>query len=222
VAGKTGSVGEPGRGHRSHLSHDSNHRNRNPYLDRFESGCPDLRCEAQDRDGDLLPPTLLNAAPKIAAFFSLQSAREQLEAGLWATPTSVTLGAAVEDASLARRMQTLVGILDGPSLRGVKLTTLTKVIHRKRPAFMPLHDKFVKACYVGTQESFPMHLDRHRTWVQYWVIMATAIERDLGNQVDICAHLGALAGENVAALRVLDVVAWKAGKELVSQGQRQS
>lgn len=42
-------------------------------------------------DGDLLAPTLLNAAPKIAAFYALQSAREQLEAGLRTAPEGVTL-----------------------------------------------------------------------------------------------------------------------------------
>jgi hypothetical protein len=173
-------------------------------------------------DGDLLAPTLLNAAPSIAAFYALQSAREQVEAGLRATPASVTLASAVDDLSLERRMQALVGVLDERTLQGVKLTTLTKVLHRKRPDFMPLHDKFVKACYVGTQEPFPMRSQKDRTWIQYWAVMATAINADLESQVDVWAGLGALAGKQVATLRVFDVVAWNAGKGLLSQRGRRS
>lgn len=170
-------------------------------------------------DGDLLAPTLLNATPSIAAFFAMQSAREQVEAGLRATPAGVTLDSAVDDSSLERRMQALVGVLDERKLRGVKLTTLTKILHRKRPDFMPLHDKFVKACYVGTTDAFPMRSQKDRTWVEYWVVMATAINADVQGQLDVWAHLGGLAGEHVAALRVVDVVAWNAGKELLSHGE---
>lgn len=168
-------------------------------------------------DGDLLAPTLLNAAPSIAAFYALQSAREKLEAGLKATPASVTLKSAVEDSSLERRMQALVGVLDERKLQGVKLTTLTKVLHRKRPDFMPLHDKFIAACYVGAHEPFPMRSDKNRTWSRYWAAMATAINDDIQTQVDVWAALSERAGEKEATLRVLDVVAWNAGKQLLSQ-----
>ncbi|MEP7192562.1 MAG: DUF6308 family protein [Actinomycetota bacterium] len=116
-------------------------------------------------------------------------------------------------------MQALVGVLDERPLQGIKLTTLTKVLHRKRPDFMPLHDKFVKACYVGTQDPFPMRFEKGRTWARYWVVMATAIAGDLQTQSDAWAHLSTLAGEDVTALRVLDVVAWNAGKDGIRQGQ---
>ena len=205
---------------RNYFDADANKNSRKPFAYPAYDALATGSHSDELNDGDLLAPTLLNAAPKIAAFYALQSARETLEAGLRATPTGVTLGAAVEDSSLARRMQALIGVLDERKLPGVKLTTLTKILHRKRPDFMPLHDKFVAGCYVGTREPFPMRSEKGRTWARYWVLMAAAIESDLRTQAEDWARLGKLAGGNVAALRVFDVVAWNAGKEIISQGQR--
>jgi hypothetical protein len=207
---------------RNYFDADANRLSRKPYAYPAYDSLATGSHSDELNDGDLLAPTLLNAAPSIAAFYALQSAREQVEAGLRATPASVTLESAVEDSSLERRMQALVGVLDERKLRGVKLTTLTKVLHRKRPDFMPLHDKFVKACFVGAQEPFPMRNDKARTWSRYWAAMATAINDDIQTQVDAWADLGALAGKQVATLRVFDVVAWNAGKQLLSQREHRS
>ena len=205
---------------RSYFDADGNKTSRKPYAypayDELATGSH----TDELNDGDLLAPTLLNAAPKITAFYALQSAREQLEAGLRATPTGVTLGVAVKDSSLPRRMQALVGVLDERKLQGVKLTTLTKILNRKRPDFMPLHDKFVAACYVGTTEPFPMHSEKDRTWVRYWVLMAAAIESDLRTQAEEWTRLGKLADGDVAELRVFDVVAWNAGKKVIALERR--
>jgi hypothetical protein len=205
---------------RNYFDADANKTSRKPFAYPAYDALATGSHSDELNDGDLLAPTLLNAAPKIAAFYALQSARERLNAGLKATPTGVTLHAAVEDSSLERRMQALIGILDDDRPQGVKLTTLTKILHRKRPDFMPLHDKFVSACYVGPHQRFPMSSEKGRSWTQYWVIMATEIDLDLVTQAENWARLGKLAGGDAAALRVFDVVAWKAGKEIISQGQR--
>jgi hypothetical protein len=166
-------------------------------------------------DGDLLAPTLLNAAPSIAAFYSLQSVRSRLEQGLRAVPPDLTLEAAALDGSMEERLTGLFGVLDSDGLRGVRLTKLSKVLHRKRPRFIPLYDTFVRACYVGPEPGFPMQLDATRTWSAFTCELGYSIARDITNQSAVWQRLVALAPE-VSTLRVLDVVAWRLGRTVTS------
>lgn len=163
-------------------------------------------------DGDFLAPTLLNASPTIAAFFRLQSVRSQLEYGLRNIPTNLTLLDAVADGSVEKRLGDLVGVLDRQPLPGVRLTMLTKVLHRKRPMFVPLYDRFVYACYLGGRTGFPMQSDRKRSWKRFTCELGTCIARDLAGQSDTWQHLTAMAPKEVTTLRVLDVVAWTLGR----------
>ena len=191
---------------------DSNVKSKEPYAypayDDFTAGSgPD-----ELNDGDLLSPVLLNVRASIEAFHGLQAIRENLQVGLARTPPAVTLGAAVEDGSLRDRLDGFVGVLDSNPTRGVKLTTLTKILHRKRPMFLPLHDQFVAACYLGGLPRHPMKRARARTWVEYWTQMCTAIHGDLADRPSGWEKLGALTPRPVSPLRLLDVVAWHAGK----------
>lgn len=179
-----------------------------PAYDRYRSGST----ADELNDGDLMAPALLNVRPSLAAFYGLQSIRKELEAGLAATPASVALGVAVKDDTLNDRIRSFVGVLDAGAPRGVKLTTLTKVLHRKRPAFMPLHDQYVRACYLGSAAPYPVRRSKARSWVDYWAEMASAMHRDLETQPTQWADLAASAGAYVSPLRVLDVVAWKTGR----------
>lgn len=124
-------------------SRTSTHPFAYPAYDHFVSGSR----ENELNYGDLLAPALLNVRPSISTFLGLQAIRGYLEEGLVHTAPSVTLASAIEQGDLHQRMDAFVGILDGDRPRGIKLTTLTKILHRKRPGFMPLHDKFVAACY---------------------------------------------------------------------------
>ncbi|WP_283514952.1 DUF6308 family protein [Streptomyces sp. H10-C2] len=117
-----------------------------PAYDRLVTGSgPD-----ELNDGDLLAPLLLNAPLTITAVYSLQAVCRTLERGLAAVPPDLTLEVAVTEGRHRPLLEDLIGVLDIPgAVPGVQLTTLTKVLHRKRPLFVPLFDKRVKAHYYG-------------------------------------------------------------------------
>lgn len=180
-----------------------------PAYDRLDTGSgPDVL-----NDGDLLAPTLLNAAPKIVAFFSLQRTRERLQDALSVIDAGLSLSDAVAAGTTPTLLGNLVSVLDDPAagMQGVRLTTLTKVLHRKRPAFVPLYDQFVKACYVGRTPEHPVaYRSQVRTDV-YFVDVAAAISADLDAQPEAFAELAAQVPD-VSSLRLLDVLAWRAGR----------
>jgi len=163
-------------------------------------------------DGDLFAPTALNAAPTIAALYSLQSVRDDLEAGLGQVPTDLTLEAAVADGTLENRLGNLVSVRDRDGgLRGVRLTTLLKVLHRKRPLFIPLYDQFVKMCYVGPKPAFPIPSRSRSTTAAYAIRLAQLMCRDMESPT--FARVAGAAPTDVSPLRVLDVLAWRLSRE---------
>lgn len=121
-----------------------------PAYDEFNAGSTPNELN----DGDLLaPPGMLHAAPTIAAFYSLRGVREHLQQRLAAIDESLTLSDAVDDGRVDALLGGLVDLPDAkPRPYGIRLTTLLKVLHRKRPLFVPLYDRFVQACYVGPEE----------------------------------------------------------------------
>jgi hypothetical protein len=169
-------------------------------------------------DCDLLAPTLLSAAPSLAAFYWLRSIRPVLEEALAAIPVDLTLQQAVARNAHPYLLAGLVGVLDDGGRRGVRLTTLMKVLHRKRPLFVPLYDRYVGACYVGRSEAYPLRPNLGRAWRDFIVALAEAMAADLDTQPAAWRRLISLAHETasspwieaqpVSPLRVLDVVAW--------------
>ncbi|HET9168373.1 MAG TPA: DUF6308 family protein [Actinospica sp.] len=181
-----------------------------PYYDRMSTGSdPD-----ELNDGDLLAPTLLNVRMSIAAFRSLQSVRAELEEGLARIPAGLTLDVAVAQGRHQELLAGIVGVLDHHELYGVNMTTLSKVLHRKRPAFMPLYDSHVRACYVGSGSGYPIARAAYRTmqWVEAMGTLAACIADDLTSQARIWDELA--DGLPVSRLRLIDVVAWRAGARL--------
>jgi hypothetical protein len=107
-----------------------------PAYDGFESQADPNRLT----DGELLAPILLNVRPTIRAYYSLQSTRPELEN--WLDTVDVDQRLDAQDVDLAH-LGRLFGVLDKglPDVRG---TTLAKVMHRKRPHFIPLYDEMVR------------------------------------------------------------------------------
>lgn len=169
-------------------------------------------------DGDLLAPALLNAAPSITAFYALQSVRQRLVAALAATPTGLTVHDALADGSLRERLSTFVSILDTSRLRGVRLTLLTKVLYRKRPLLLPLHDQFIHACYVG-DDGYPVPRIHDRSWVDYYTAITRGIAADLAGQHETWDYLAGVAPSGIPELRLLDVVAWNLGRHGGREGE---
>lgn len=162
-------------------------------------------------DGDLLAPTLLNAAPTIAAFYSLQSARGRLQEALGQIDPELTLAEAVANSTVDRLLGNLVAVLDDRRLYGVRLTTLLKVLHRKRPKFVPLYDRFVKMCYVGSTVSHPVTYRRSVPTATYALDVARAICNDIESQAVEFRRLSDIA-PGIPPLRLIDVLAWKLGR----------
>jgi len=180
-----------------------------PAYDTFdaESGPDELN------DGGLLAPGMLNAAPTIAAFYSLQRMRKHLQQRLAAIDTALTLAQAINDGSVDALLGGPVDVLDAtPRPYGVRLTTLLKVLHRKRPLLIPLYDRFVKACYVGTGDDFPIQRRRTIPTPDYCVDLVKAINRDITSQQPAFATLASTVPVGTPPLRVIDILACKLGR----------
>jgi len=105
----------------------------------------------------------------------------------------------------------LYAVLDDPKTKpwGVEGTTLSKVLHRKAPRSMVLHDRWVRACYVGADG--PLAPERERSWATYMTKLTVAIGRNLRSQAELFARLDAsthFPGE-LSPVRLLDVLAWR-------------
>jgi len=63
---------------------------------------------------------------------------------------------------LGTHLHPLYAVLDGLAAKpwGVEGTTLSKVLHRKRPQSLVLHDRWVRACYVGGDGPVPRAQER--------------------------------------------------------------
>lgn len=117
-----------------------------PAYDRYDGGTTD---PGTLTDGDLLAPVLLNVQVKVRTFYGLQNIRERLEEGLRAPVLAEDLAAA-DPEPMAEAVRTLYSVSDEQRPPwGVQGTTLSKVLHRKRPQSLVLHDTWVWGCYVG-------------------------------------------------------------------------
>ncbi len=183
------------------------HRFGYPAYDGFESDSGPFRVG----DGDLLTPVLLNVPVSVKTFYSLSDLRERLDAWLLRVPVDTRLIDA-GPAELAL-LGDLFAVLDGgqrrPHIRGA---VLAKVIHRKRPAFVPLYDRHVDHCYRGA-EGAPITKDPKRSWSEFMPMLGTAMIEDLKREADYLAEVVQMAGNPVITpLRALDIVAWQAGR----------
>nr|BFD84257.1 hypothetical protein StreXyl84_36580 [Streptomyces sp. Xyl84] len=180
-----------------------------PVYDRMDTGSGPNELN----DGDLLAPVLLNVAPKPHAVLNLQSVRPDLEAVLAAIPPTLTLQDAVASGVHAEPLRRIGGLLDGPApLRGVGGTILMKIMHRKRPLFLPLYDTRVYACYCGPGARYPVEESSRRTWAEFLRLLGEAMARDLVEQPGTWKMLTECAPNDVSVLRVLDVIAWNLGR----------
>ena len=95
-----------------------------------------------------------------------------------------------------------------PRPHGVLHTTLSKILHRKRRQSIVLHDRWIRACYLGT-DTVP-HAD-HRPFADYMVAITTAIGADIREQPEAFAALDAATSTpgDLTPVRLLDIVAWK-------------
>jgi hypothetical protein len=165
-------------------------------------------------DADLVAPVLLNAEMNSRTFYALEGIRDHLERWLVGVPLDARLVEA-GSAELAQ-LGELFSVLDSDDLpvkaRG---SILAKVMHRKRPAFIPLYDRFVDYCYRGVAGA-PIPVDRKRGWRAFLPLLGQAIIDDLEANSAFFTEVAALAdGPVITPLRALDIVAWHAGRSKI-------
>ena len=101
-------------------------------------------------------------------------------------------------------------ILDNEADRpyGLRLTTLSKILHRKRPEFLVLYDKWVKACFLG--ENGPVTVVKNRATSDYMVAISLAIRDNLASQIELFDEIQAVipSAAGVSHVRLLDILAW--------------
>jgi hypothetical protein len=179
-----------------------------PAYDEYESETNEPR---RITDADLLAPVLLNVRLPIRSFYGLQLIRGHLEDGLANEDLLLPLAEIDGPKRIAAMVGPLYAVLDDPKLKpwGVKATTLSKVLHRKAPQSLVLHDAWVRACYVG--ERGPVRQARNRSFAEYMTAITTAIGDDLRTQRDAFSRLAAVsrAAGTLSHVRLLDILAWK-------------
>jgi hypothetical protein len=162
-------------------------------------------------NADLLAPVLLNVPVKIRSYYGLQRARPELEAGLANDDLGVPLAEIDDPERVAAMVRPLYGVLDNPQRKpwNVNATTLSKVLHRKRPQSLVLHDKWVNACYVGGDG--PVQRVRARSWADYMAEITIAIGSDIRNQREMFKLLdeSTRSPEELTHVRLLDILAWR-------------
>lgn len=178
-----------------------------PAYDCFDGGTED-----PDRltDADLLAPVLLNVEVKVRSYYGLQRVRSRLEEALSQAELAQPLSE-IDEHRIEDLIGPLYAVLDDPDNKpwNVRGTTLSKILHRKRPNSLVLHDRWVRACYVG--DSGPVPRARDRSWADYMVAITRAIRTDIQAQTAAFDALdqATTAPGRLTHVRLLDILAWK-------------
>jgi Family of unknown function (DUF6308) len=164
-------------------------------------------------DGDLLAPAMLNVTITIRALYGLQQIRPELEQALKNEVLARHLAKASDD-DIANAVAPIYRLLDGPDKpQDIGGTKLSKVVHRKRPDFLILHDVWVNACYVGEDARVPVA--RKRSWADYMVELHKAVRDDLIAAGDLWKWIREQvpASKELTDVRLLDILAWSSKGE---------
>lgn len=176
-----------------------------PYYDRMDNGSTAFELN----DGDLLAPVLLNVDPGIHGFASLQRVRGRLVELLQEVPEGVSLADEAATKTVIDQVAALFSVLDDDTVFGVGGTTLSKVLHRKRPALIPLHDRFVRHSYVPGR----IMRENGRSWADYMRLLMNEMQADLRATPAAWSALTMIpAGGGLTELRALDIISWYYGK----------
>lgn len=204
---------EPGQAQRWLDEHIASSLNGWAHYDQYDSRTgPDELGET-----DLLAPGLLNVGITLAQFPALKRRLPTLRKALLAVPADAGL---VADSNLPelrlagdddiRAAADAFAILDEDRPFGTRLTTLTKVLHRKRPQLLPLYDRNVRRCYCLDHDGSPARIEENedRTHSAFVTLLLTAMSKDLTSR-----EWGALVRpKGMSLLRCLDIVAWHVGQ----------
>lgn len=160
---------------------------------------------------DLLAVALLNVSNKpLKVYYGLQSQLELLNERL----QSPDLKDSLRDASAAtlEAIADLFDVLEERPADNVKLTTLSKVLHRKRPELLPLFDAKIRYCYTD-RPGAPVPPKKNRSKRDYRLAWLEALQHDLDQQYAQWEEIAAIApGPKISPLRALDIIGWELGR----------
>jgi len=158
---------------------------------------------------DLLVPVLLGAQTLTPnAYRWLTGRLDEINAVLERIGPTASLCDPEPDLAL---LGELFSILDDDPSDGVRITILSKILHRKRPRIIPLWDAHSLACYSGVQGRVPHQRTLGRS--AYAVQMARAMHEDLRATIPLWEELARLSAEpELTELRALDIIAWTLGR----------
>jgi hypothetical protein len=105
----------------------------------------------------------------------------------------------------------LFGVLETTPTKYVRLTTLSKVLHRKRPGLLPLFDDNIGYCYSECSAA-PVPYEESRSRRDYRLAWLGAVQNDLAQQLPHWKEIAAMApGPKITPLRALDIIGWELG-----------
>lgn len=207
------------------LSFDAAYKHAYSYLNDHRSGNPDAMTwsypaydgyQAGSGDGvddaDLLAIVLLNAGRRpVRAYYGLKELVPRINERLIHPALEGTLERPKEGTIEA--VVDLYNIVNEYHVPYVRLTTLTKVLHRKKPELLPLFDLNIRRCYVHRGDPPPLARygrSESREFIWAWV---TAVQQDLVKAGDYWRQFANLApGPRITPLRAMDIVGWELGR----------
>lgn len=160
---------------------------------------------------DLLAPALLNVSQNpIPAYYGLEALMGPLNERLDVLPLQTELATAGSET--INHLVDLFGVLEERPTKYVKLVTLSKVLHRKRPKLIPLFDAHIYWCYT-LRPNAPLPEQPGRSYAGYRAAWLRAVQKDLHSQLDQWKEIAAIApGPQITPLRALDIIGWELGK----------
>lgn len=169
-------------------------------------GSPDASVGPQD----LLAVVLLNVSNNpLPVYYGLESLMPSINERLQEPVIAGDLASA--DCNTLEAVAHLFGVLDSTPTKYVRLTTLSKVLHRKRPHLIPLFDDNIGYCY-SECEGAPLPFDGERSRAGYRAAWLKALQKDLVDQLPQWEEIAAMApGPKITPLRALDIIGWELG-----------
>jgi hypothetical protein len=159
---------------------------------------------------DLLAASLLNVSNNpIPVYYGLESLMPAINERLQDSAISGELAHAGSETLEA--IVRLFEVLEANPTKYVRLTTLSKVLHRKRPNLIPLFDHNIGFCYSECAGA-PVPFEDRRSRAEYRLEWLKALQEDLAGQLPYWEEIAALAaGPAITPLRALDIIGWELG-----------
>lgn len=163
-------------------------------------------------DADLLAIVLLNAGRRpIPAYYGLKEMLPEINEHFADERLTGSLAEAGDETIEA--IIDLYNLVNTAGAPQVRLTTLSKVLHRKMPDLLPLFDRNIRRCYVYRGDPPPLapfKTNESRKFIAAWI---RALRQDLIVGTRQWQQIVDLApGPAISPLRAMDMVGWELGR----------